>query len=389
VDLTPKQQTSEAIRQAETILITTGQRPNVDQVAASLSLAAILRKFGKKVSVIISDPIPGPASWMDMKGVDTRLSGLRDFILKVNTTKVEVDSLRYEPDGDHLKIYITPFQGGFAPSDVTFDYGDYHYDLAIILGVPQRAKIDRVFTEHAAVFAGIPVVNMDFHRINENYGAINLIEPTASSISEMLVATSESLQTGLIDAGISTMMLGGIMAATDRFTALHTTSKSLTVAAQMMAAGADQALVVRGLFGGPKSDNSSRDRNDQGRTTRNEAAGGPYPARNTAVPVAPAPVIAAIAQVEMVKAPVIVASSDEESHNIVRMPQDYARAEESAPIEPLIEPNHIELMSAEMAHEEPAEHELPPIATNELPMADFTAAAEILRNRSDNESSAS
>ncbi|MBW4061260.1 hypothetical protein HJC99_01670 [Candidatus Saccharibacteria bacterium] len=379
MDLTPKQQTSEAIRQAETILITTGQRPNVDQVAATLSMAAILRKFGKKVSVIISDQLPGPAQWLDTKGVDSRLSGLRDFILKVNTTKVEVDSLRYEPDGDHLKIYITPFAGGFAPSDVTFDYGDFHYDLAIILGVPQRNRIDKVYTEHAAIFASIPVVNIDFHRINESYGAINLIEPTASSISEMLVATSESLQTGLIDADIATMMLGGIMAATDRFTAPHTTSKSLTVAAQMMAAGADQQAVVRGLYGGRADGPRS---NDSNRPTRPDGASGPFPAKTpAAAPSAPAaqsqPVVAPAPAPASVpaQAPTEAKPSDE-----VRLPQDYQPSDESAPVEPLIEPDHIELMSAAMAHDESADVELP-TAAPVLPMADFSAAAEILRNR--------
>ena len=345
MDLTPKQQTSEAIRQAETILITTGQRPSVDQVAATLALAAILRKFGKKVSAIISDQLPPTAQWINSNGLETKMSGLRDFVLKVNTSKVEVDSLRYEPEGDHLNIYITPFQGGFAPSDVTFGYGNYHYDLVIVLGVPRKSSIDRVISDNASVFEQIPMINIDFHRVNENYGAVNLVEPAASSLCEMLVATSESLQSGLIDAEIATTMLGGIMAATDRFTANHTTSKSLTVAAQMMAAGADQPTVVRGLYG--VRDN----RANQDRPARTDAVSGPFPARN----VAPAKPAAAV---------------------------EAAPVPQSAPTEPILEPDHIELMSAQMAHDESAAEELSPAPAAEvLPMADFTAAAEILRNR--------
>ena len=120
MDLTPKQQTSEAIRQAETILITTGQRPNVDQVAAVLALAAILRKFGKKVSAVISDPLPQAVQFLDATTVDKKLSGLRDFILKVDVTRAKADKLRYEIQDGKLNVYITPHHGGFAPSDVTF-----------------------------------------------------------------------------------------------------------------------------------------------------------------------------------------------------------------------------------------------------------------------------
>ena len=49
MDLTPKQQASEAIRQAESILIVTSQRPNIDQTSSVVALAMILRMLGKKV----------------------------------------------------------------------------------------------------------------------------------------------------------------------------------------------------------------------------------------------------------------------------------------------------------------------------------------------------
>src|SRR4051812_36866096 len=114
-ELTPKQQTSEAIRQAETILILTGQHPTMDQAASTVALATILRKFGKKVTAIISDGLPNQASILPAGELDRSLAGQRDFILKVDLTKTEVDKLRYAVEGNKLNIYITPFKGGFAP----------------------------------------------------------------------------------------------------------------------------------------------------------------------------------------------------------------------------------------------------------------------------------
>src|SRR5471030_3151161 len=144
MDLTPKQQTSEAIRQAETVLIITGQHPSVDQVSAVMALAAILRKFGKKVTAVVTDNPPASIQMLDMGTIERGLGGSRDFVLKVDVTKVEVDKLRYEVQGNKLNISLTPFKGSFAPSDVTFGYGDFHYDLAIVLGVPTRARLDRI-----------------------------------------------------------------------------------------------------------------------------------------------------------------------------------------------------------------------------------------------------
>jgi phosphoesterase RecJ-like protein len=317
-DLTPKQQTSEAIRQAETILIITGQHPSVDQVSSTLALAATLRKFGKKVTALISDSLPQQVSFLETGDLDRSLSGLRDFIVKVDTKKAQVDKLRYEVEGDKLNIYVTPYKGGFAPSDVTYDYGSYRYDLVIVLGVPTRARIDRVYTDSPELFANLPIVNLDFHRSNEQYGAINLIEPMASSLAEILVALAESLQNGIVDEQIATALLTGLMSSTDRFTAAHTTAKSLTVAAQLMAAGAKQPAIVRALFRDSRSDNRPQPSQSQ--------------PRPQAAPAAPEP--------EVVRGPIAAEPASQ----------------------PIIDPGHVELM--------------PPVET-----ADFTAAAEILQQR--------
>jgi hypothetical protein len=270
MDLTPKQQTSEAIRQADSILIMTGQHPSVDQATAVVALTMILRKFGKQATAVVSDNLPAATNLLDISMVERSLGGPRDFVLKLDVSKAEVDKLRYEVDNGKLNIFITPFKGSFAPSDVTFDYGEAAgggYDLVIVLGVPNRSRMDRLYEQNADMFAQIPLVNIDFHRSNENYGAVNLIDPNASSLCEILVALSESLQSGIIDADMATALLMGIVGSTDRFSAPHTTSKSLTVAAQMMAAGAKQQQVVKALY---KSGDSRGDRPERGQNDRNQ-----------------------------------------------------------------------------------------------------------------------
>jgi len=264
-ELTPKQQTSEAIRQAETILIMTGQHPSIDQVASTIALAALLRKYGKKVTAVMSDDIPAGAKFLSTNLVESTLGGLRDFIVRVDLKNAELDKLKYTIENAKLNIHITPFAGSFQQRDVTYDYGDYQFDLVIILGVASYARVDKIYAQNAELLRQIPLVNIDFHRSNEQYGAINLIEGTAASLSEILIALSESLQSGMIDEQIATTMLAGIMAATDRFTATHTTAKTMTVAAQMMAMGANQQEVVKGLYRDNRSD--SRDRKPASRET--------------------------------------------------------------------------------------------------------------------------
>lgn len=249
MDLTPKQQASEAIRQAQTILLVTAQRPNIDQVASMVALTHALRKIGKKVTPLITDRVPGGAQFIAKGVVDASLAGSRDFIVQLNLAKAEVDKVKYTIEDGKLNVHVTPFSGGFTPSDVSFSQGDYHFDLIIALGVPRRASLDRIFEQNAGLLANTPMLNLDYHRINEQHGAINLLETNASTISEMVLALTESVQGGLLDKDMATALLAGIMAATDRFTAPSTTAKSMTVAAQMMAAGADQQRVTKEIFG--------------------------------------------------------------------------------------------------------------------------------------------
>ena len=357
MDLTPKQQASEAIRQANTILIITGQHPSVDQVASTIALSAILRKFGKKVSAIISDSLPAQINFLEPTNLDRSMSGLRDFILKVDVRKAELDKLRYEVENDKLNIYITPFRGSFAPSDVTFDYGNYQYDIVITLGVPTRNRLDRIFEQNQSVFANLPIINVDFHRSNENYGAINLIEGNAASLCEILVALAESLQNGIIDEDIATALLTGLMASTDRFTASHTTSKSMTVGAQMMAAGARQQAVVKGLYKDNRANETRPERTQERRDTpRNEA---PRTQQLPRVQVAPAPPVEVFKDEPLPSfEPVTVFE------------------------EPILDPMHIELSSYDDGPLAPIS-EVTPAETHV--MADFAAAAEILNQMSHTE----
>lgn len=294
-ELTPKQQVSEALRSAQTVLIITGQRPNVDQATAVMALAAMLRKFGKKVTALVSDPLPASVGFLNAEGIDRDLGGLRDFIVQVDLSNAEVDKLKYTVENGKLNIHITPYQGGFTQRDVGFAYGDYHFDVVIAVGVANYDRLDRVYPANQSVLQSIPLINIDYHRSNQNYGAVNHIDTNAASLGEMLVALAESLQTGMIDDKIATILLTGIMSATDRFASPATTPKSLTVAAQMMAMGAQQSQVIKGLYGkndGRQNSGQSRPAQTQKPVAEQQpvvtqSAPAPQPAAEPVAPVVP------------------------------------------------------------------------------------------------------
>jgi len=247
MDLTPKQQTTELIRQAQSILIVTGREPNNDQLASAVGLQAVLTKLGKVANVVITDRLPKLESVLDTSKVARDMQGVRDFIVSIAMHQTQVDKVKYDVVEDRLDITITPHGGNFAAKDVSFGYGAYQFDLVIALGVPSIHKLDRLHEANPTIFDGLHLINIDYHRINEGFGSVNLVDTSATCVAEILISTIESLGQGMIDAPIATAFLGSFMSATANFTAPATTAKALTIAAQMMSAGAKQQEIVKAL----------------------------------------------------------------------------------------------------------------------------------------------
>lgn len=244
-ELTPKQQASELIKQAQNIIIVTGREPNNDQLSAAVATQRALNKLQKQASVVITDTLPKSSALYDTQFISKDVQGVRDFIISLDMHSVVVDKLKYNVEGEKLDISITPLNGNFSSEDVSFGQGPYKFDLVIALGVAQITKLDRIIEQNPTIFDGLHLINIDYHRINEQFGSVNYIDENASSTCEMLVSLFESLEQGMIDEPIATALYTGITSATHNFTTPSTTAKSMTVAAQMLAAGAKQQEVVK------------------------------------------------------------------------------------------------------------------------------------------------
>lgn len=253
MELTPKQQTVELIRAAERILIVTHTGLDGDAIGSTIALAAALTKLGKDVSAAAPDappPVFGFLAGIDQ--ISTELAGTKDFMISLDTSRVAVEKLGYKNVSDEKKLHIiiTPQRGTFRPEDVSFGAGSLKYDLVIVLDSPEIERLGRFFDSQAQFFYETPLVNIDHHAGNDFFGKVNWVDLTATSTAEILVALLESLgrDKSLLDADIATALLTGITTDTESFQNATTTPKSLTVAAQLVAAGARQQEIVQHIY---------------------------------------------------------------------------------------------------------------------------------------------
>jgi hypothetical protein len=247
MDSQAKQQIVERIKQAENILITVSKNPSVDQLASLIGLTLLLNKMGKSATAVFSGKVPSTIEFLQPeKTIETNTDSLRDFIISLDKSKA--DKLRYKVEDEVVRIFITPYRTSIGQKDLVFSQGDFNVQVVVALGIKDQAQIDEAITAHGKILHDATVIALNSGQARGgNIGQINWQEPSASSLSEMLVSISEAFGPNLIDNQIATAFLTGIVAETERFSNAKTSPKVMTMSAQMMAAGANQQLIVSKL----------------------------------------------------------------------------------------------------------------------------------------------
>lgn len=270
---TGRQQIVERIKGSSNILVTVGTNPSVDALSAALGLTIMLNAMSKHATAVVSGDIPPAIEFLEPgKTFENTVDSLRDFIIALD--KEKADHLRYKVDGDVVKIFITPYRTTLTSDDLDFSQGDYNVELVVALGVSDKEHLDKALASHGRILHDATVATLSCGQDSSTLGSLDWHDSNASSLSEMLVALSEALKTDkpLLDEQSASAFLTGIVAATDRFSNNQTSSKVMTMAAQLMAAGANQQLIAAKLeeaheIGDTKKPDDSNDNDDIDGTT--------------------------------------------------------------------------------------------------------------------------
>ncbi|KKR28952.1 hypothetical protein A2Y27_03050 [candidate division CPR2 bacterium GWD1_39_7] len=248
MEQSPKQQITELLKKSQNILVVGCSGPTGDSIGSILALASVLKKLGKEATAIVSDPYPENLNFLPFKDIISNSANFSgDFVISVNVKDKGIEKLSYNKEGDLLNIILTPKGGKLQPQNVSFKEAA-NFDLIVILDTSDIDKVDRIYDRNTDLFFKVPVINIDHHAGNENFGVVNLVDLTATSTAEILTALIDGLGSNLLDSEIATCLLTGIIDDTASYKNVNTTPKSFTVSAQLLAAGARQQEIVDNLF---------------------------------------------------------------------------------------------------------------------------------------------
>lgn len=188
----------EAIKKGKSFLITAHVNLEGDALGSQLAMKELLMSMGKKAFILDSDPVPEHYR----------------FLPKAAEVSDELDKA-----------------GAF--------------DAAIVLDCPTLERTGKVGDIIKA--RAVPVINIDHHVSNEDFGDVNWVEPNASSAGEMVFRLFK--ETGVnMTKEVAISLYIAILTDTGSFNYDNTSRATHEIAGELLGYGLDPALVSENVY---------------------------------------------------------------------------------------------------------------------------------------------
>ena len=188
------------INKSQNILVISHKKPDADTLGAAITFKIWLSKLGKKVTLACVD----------------KPSKVFDFL-----------------------PYLDEFVDNFELKD---------FDLMIVVDAGANYMTGFHIKYQNLYTSGIPVINIDHHASNDNYGTLNIVEGKAASVTVILYKMLMEWEVE-IDNKMATCLLGGIYGDTGSFMHSNTNKDVFAIAADLMNKGAHVSYLSKQLFG--------------------------------------------------------------------------------------------------------------------------------------------
>ncbi len=190
------------------LLVCDKTKNSFDFLVATASLFYTLKKIGKIVNCHpqeIAAHFPILAS---------PVKDLKNFILTINNDAGIISDIYYQKSPRELKLFLTITDGDIKTDDIHFSHLDedheFEPDLVITLGIKSLESLDDFYETNFKFFSQKPILNLDNHPKNQEYGKINIVEEN-SSFSGLVIKLIKSINQSIIDQDMATNLFWGIL----------------------------------------------------------------------------------------------------------------------------------------------------------------------------------
>lgn len=195
----PSSEIMDVIKNAKRILVASHIDPDGDALGTQLAMAEYLKDIGKDVILMRDSEIPSKYTFLN-----------------------NVNQIPHSDSFDDTLIF----------------------DTVIILECPNLARIGMAYRY---IKEDMKIINIDHHQDNNIFGQLNWINETASSVGEMVYEFFKSISYEIKPA-VAELLYVAILTDTGRFRYRSTSPRTLELAGELVAAGADPQLICDNVY---------------------------------------------------------------------------------------------------------------------------------------------
>ena len=235
---------SSVLSSGQAVLIVVPANPDLDRLAASLSLYLALKKAGKETVVVCSQPMT--VEFSQLVGVDkiSNQVNSRDLVVSFDYQKDSIEKVSYNIKDNKFNLVIQS-KPGFPlldPKTINYSFSGGGADLIFVIGAQKLEDLGDLYEKAKELYQEKPVVNIDYQEQNTRFGKINLVFNQASSYSELTAMILKGLNLD-VDADIANNLFLGIQSATNNFQAADISPEAFEMAAWCLRSGAKKKEV--------------------------------------------------------------------------------------------------------------------------------------------------
>ena len=167
------------------VLILPSAPADGDSLGSALSLFKVLQKLGKKATVISSESVPKDLKFLPLiEKIGGEFNEGGEFIITVGA---DVKEVRHEIMPGKVNLILTPAIGQqITREKVSFGHGVEDYDTLVTVDTGDLVQLGKFYEENTDLFHKLPVLNIDHHASNGEFGTLNHVDITASATTPVI-----------------------------------------------------------------------------------------------------------------------------------------------------------------------------------------------------------
>lgn len=254
MDPTTKDQIFNLIDKSKTILLLTHAKADCDGLGSMISMYLALQELGKEVVAATNDPAPEVLSFLPSISIVQNSVSSNNFVITLDITNTPLNKIKYNLSEDRSKvnIIVTPKAGRFQSEDVRLGQEERHFDLIITFDTGNLEHLGPIYEQNAELFFNTPVINIDHHASNTDYGQVNYVDVVSASTTEMMLdllrVMEERYQKKFLNPDVATLLLAGLITDTGSFQHANTSPHAMEVAAELLDLGARQQEIIKNIY---------------------------------------------------------------------------------------------------------------------------------------------